>query len=64
MGMNGVPISHVMRKNDNPDRTGHHTDFVNEITACAPLNGVNFQVDRSTVQQYLVSFTTGEMLEE
>ena len=62
--MNGVPPSYFVRENDNPDHTGHHTDFVNEITASAPLNGVNFQVDRSIVQQYLVSFTTGEMLEE
>ena len=64
MGMNGVPLSYVVRGNDNPDRTGPHADFVDETIACAPLNGVNFEADRSTVQQYLVSFTTGEMSEE
>ena len=64
MGMNGVPLSYVVRKNDNPDRTGPHADFVDETIAWAPLNGVNFEADRSTVQQYLVSFTTGEMSEE
>ena len=62
--MNNVTPYYVVRGNDNPDRVGPHADVVDETTACAPLNGVNFQVDRSIVQQYLVSFTTGEMLEE
>ena len=62
--MNGVTPSYFVRGNDNPDRVGPHTDVVDETTACAPLNGMNFRVDRSTVQHYLVSFTTGEMSEE
>ena len=47
--MNGVTPSYFVRGNDNPDRVGPHADVVDETTACAPLNGVNFQVDRSTV---------------
>ena len=50
MGMNGVPLSYGVRENDNPDRTGPHADFVDDTIACAPLNGVNFEADRSTVQ--------------
>ena len=64
MGMNGLPPSYAVRKNDNPDRLGPHADAVDETTAYAPLNGVNFQTDKSTVHQYSVSFTTGEILEE
>ena len=64
MGINGVPLSYVIRENDNPDRVGPHADFVDETIACTPLAGEPYEADRSTVQQYLVSFTTGEMSEE
>ena len=64
MGMNGVPLSYVIRENNLPDRVGPHADFVEETIACTPLNGVAFEADRSTVHQYLVSFTSGETSEE
>ena len=64
MGINGVPLSYVIRENDLPNRQGPHADFVDETIACTPLEGESYEADRSTVQQYLVSFTTGEMSEE
>ena len=60
IGMNGVPLSYVVRENDNPDRNGPHADFVEECIACALLNGVGYDSDRSAVHQALVSFTSGQ----
>ena len=62
MGFNGVPLSYVIRENPLVDRVplaGAHADFVEETIACTPLNGVAFEADRSTVHQYIISFTTG-----
>ena len=60
IGMNGVPLSYVVRENDNPDQTGPHANFTEECIACAPLSGVGYDSDRSAVHQALVSFTTGQ----
>ena len=58
--MNGALLSYVVRENDNPDRNGPHANFVEECIACAPLNGVGYDSDRSAVHQALVSFTSGQ----
>ena len=63
IGINGVPLSYVIRKHDQVDRAGPHAYCVNETIACDPLSGVAYDADRSTVQTYWVSFTTGEMSE-
>ena len=60
MGMNGIPLSYVIRDNDAPDRIGPHTSFTEECISCAPLTGVAYESDRSSVHQSLVSFTTGQ----
>ena len=39
IGASGVPLSYVIRENDQPDNTGNHPDFVTETVACAPLTG-------------------------
>ena len=59
-GFNGVPLSYILRPNDLPDRVGPHADFVDETIACTPLTGVSFEADRSTIHQYIVSFTSGQ----
>ena len=67
MGFNGVPLSYVIRDNPLVDRApkeGAHADFVEETIACTPLTGVAFEADRSTVHQYIVSFTTGQTSED
>ena len=67
MGFNGVPLSYVIRENALVDRrplAGPHADFVEETIACTPLNGVAFEADRSTVHQYIISFTTGQTSED
>ena len=64
IGMNGVPLSYVIRENDAPDRTSTFPDFSEECIACAPLTGVGFQADNKTVHQSIVAFTTGQTSED
>jgi len=64
IGMDGFPLSYVIRDNDAPDRTGPYANFTEECIACAPLAGVGYEADRSTVHQSLVSFTTGQPSED
>ena len=61
MGVDSVPLSYVIRENDDPPPQGtrEYTSFVDEIISCAPLTGTFYQAGRSTVQQAIVSFTTG-----
>ena len=60
LGMNGIPLSYVIRENDAPDTVGPHANFSEKCIACAPLAGVAYESDRSAVHQALVSFTTGQ----
>ena len=60
LGSSGVPLSYVVRENDNPDITTVHTEFINKTVACAPLNGEYFDADKLTVFNFIVSFTTGQ----
>ena len=60
LGSSGIPLSYVIRSNDNPDRTTIHGDFISETIACAPLNGEHFDADKLTVFNFIVSFTTGQ----
>ena len=60
IGVNGIPLSYVIRSNDAPDHNKTFTDFVSETIACAPLTGEYFNADRMTVFNMIVSFTTGQ----
>ena len=60
IGALGVPLSYVIRKNDNPDTNGNFTDFISCTIACAPLKGEYFNADKITVFNMIVSFTTGQ----
>ena len=64
LGFNGVPLSYILRENELPDKVGPHADFVDETIACTLLSGVSFEADRSTVHQYIVSFTSGQTSED
>ena len=57
--MDGFPLSYVIREKETPDPDGPHANFTEKCIACAPLNGVSYEADCSTVHQSLVSFTTG-----
>ena len=60
LGSSGVPLSYVIRENENPDTTTVHTEFINKTVACAPLNGEYYDADKLTVFNFIVSFTTGQ----
>ena len=60
LGMNGVPLSYIFRKNEEPDHETVFTDFISQTIACAPLNGEYFDADKLAVFNMLISFTTGQ----
>ena len=57
-----MPLSYVIRENDQPDNTGNHPDFVTETVACALLTGEYYMADRTSVFNMILSFTTGQPL--
>ena len=63
-GVDGVPLSYVIRRNSVPDHDGTFQDFQDECIACAPLVGPAFDADKRTVHQMMVSFTQGELAED
>jgi hypothetical protein len=60
LGANGIPLSYVIRENEDPDNNGDHPDFVNKTIACAPLNSEYYDADKLAVFNMVVSFTTGQ----
>jgi hypothetical protein len=60
LGSSGIPLSYVVRDNDDPDTTTEQPEFINKTVACAPLNGEHFDADKLTVFNFIVSFTTGQ----
>ena len=63
-GVDGVPLSYIIRANDDPDHSTTFTDFTDECIACTPLSGPVFDADKRQVHQFLVSFTQGELFED
>ena len=63
-GVDGVPLSYVIRRNEVPDHAGTYPDFQDKCVACAPLVGAAFNADKRTVHQMMVSFTQGELSED
>jgi len=60
IGASGVPLSYVIRENDQPRPTINYPDFVAKTIACAPLPGEFYDADKTTVFNMIVSFTTGK----
>ena len=63
-GVDGVPLSYIIRPNDAPDRTTTFSDFNERAIACAPLNGAAFEADKRQVHQIMVSFTQKQLSED
>ena len=64
-GVNGVPLSYVVRENDEAptdDRT--YSNFMEKTIYCASLNGTIYDADKDTVHQAILSFTTGHPSED
>ena len=60
IGANGVPLSYVIRENEEPDINGERPDFINRTVACAPLEGEYYAADRMSIFNMVVSFTTSQ----
>ena len=60
MGSNGIPLSYVIRENDEPLVDEEYTNFVTQTIYCAPLEGEYYTADRMAVFNMIVSFTTGQ----
>jgi hypothetical protein len=63
-GMNGMPLSYVIREVKLPDCTVNNPSFNERAIACAPLSGPNFQADARKVHQLLKSFLQTETAEQ
>ena len=64
IGVNGIPLSYVLREKDNPDANGNLRNFTDKMIECAPLNGNYYNGDSNTVHQELMSFTAGHPSED
>ena len=62
-GRNGVPLSYVIRHNENPDPTPNG-DFLENYIAMAPLHGDAFITDNTEVHTYITSFIAGNTTAE
>jgi hypothetical protein len=63
-GVNGIPLSYVIRESYVPDRIIDYPSFNERAIACAPLTGPNFQADARKVHQLLKSFLQTETAEQ
>ena len=64
-GVNGVPLSYIVRENEQPDHNGDFGDDFNAtMVACAPLQGTHFRTDARKVHQLLKNFLVAETAEQ
>jgi hypothetical protein len=63
-GVNGVPLSYVVREEEIPDQTAEYGSFNERTIACAPLAGPTFQADARKVHQLIKSFLQAESAEQ
>lgn len=59
-GANGVPLSYVIRANEEADRGDADMNFVQKTIACAPLNGPVYEADARRVHQLILGYVQGE----
>ena len=60
IGANGVPLSYIIRENDDPATDKEYDDFITKTIAYAPLEGEFYEADKITVFNFLMSFTTDQ----
>ena len=60
-----VPLSYVVREQENPDHDRDFgDDFVSEMIACAPLHGAHFRADSRCIHQLLKNILVAETAEQ
>lgn len=60
-----IPLSYVIRENDDPDTDDEdgdnsEDDFISKTILRAPLSGEYYDADKLTVFNFIISFTTGQ----
>ena len=63
-GVNGVPLSYVVREIGTPDPEATYESFNEQAIACSPLTGAVFQADARKVHQLIKSFLQTETAEQ
>lgn len=63
-GVNGVPLSYVVREKEVADPSVEYGSFNERSIACAPLTGPTFQADARKVHQLIKSFLQTESAEQ
>jgi hypothetical protein len=63
-GVNGVPLSYIVREMEESDVNGTFDTFNERSIACSKLTGVVFQTDARKVHQLLKSFLQAETAEQ
>jgi hypothetical protein len=66
LGQDGVPLSYVIRENEDPDYEGEDDDdydFEQLSIKCAPLSGLIYKTDARKVHQLIHGFVQGEAAE-
>ena len=65
-GVNSVPLSYVIRENNNPSIAGSriYDIFIDETIYCDPLTGTFYDTDKQSIHQKFLSFTTRQLLED
>ena len=63
-GVNGVPLSYIVREKEQPEPDADYGSFNEQAIACAPLEGPTFQADGRKVHQLIKSFLQTETAEQ
>jgi hypothetical protein len=63
-GVSGVPLSYVVREQEEVDTSTPFESFNERAVACAPLTGATYQADARKVHQLLKSFLQTESAEQ
>jgi hypothetical protein len=63
-GVNGVPLSYVVREKEMPEPGAEYGSFNEQAVACAPLHGPTLKADSRKVHQLLKSFLQTETAEQ
>jgi hypothetical protein len=64
IGIAGIPLTYVIRTNEEGDYANEYDNFIDEQVARAPLFGANFQADARMVHNHILSFIGGNNAEQ
>jgi hypothetical protein len=57
LGSNGIPLSYIVRENEQPDIETVHPDFIIKTIACATLSGEYNSANRLAVFNFIMSLS-------